>query len=179
MIYGERIRLRAGERSDMPCWVEWLNDPEVTAGLDLVYPLSMAAEEGWFDAMLKRPPEEHVRVIEVQQGASWQMIGNCSYFNLDWRSRSAELGIFIGEKSLWNQGYGADVMRLLLQFGFETMNLHRIWLRVFQSNHRAIRCYEKAGFIHEGRYRQARFINGGYEDVLIMSVLKPEYDARK
>jgi RimJ/RimL family protein N-acetyltransferase len=126
--------------------------------------------------MLKSPIEERPLVIEVKQDEEWQMIGNSGFHKLDWRSRNAELGIFIGDKSFWDQGYGTEVMGVLLKHGFSTMNLYRISLRVFEDNPRAIRSYEKAGFVHEGRMRQAEFHDGAYHDVLFMSVLRPEWE---
>ena len=175
MIYGERIRLRHIEREDLPRFVAWLNDPEVRQGLSLYLPLSQATEEQWFENMLKRPKDEHPFAIEIKAGEGWEMIGNCGIFSIDWRNRSAEIGIFIGEKRYWNQGYGAETMRLLLRHGFNTLNLHRLFLRVFENNARAVRAYEKAGFVHEGRMRQAEFSGGDYVDVLFMSVLRPEW----
>jgi RimJ/RimL family protein N-acetyltransferase len=85
------------------------------------------------------------------------------------------LGIFIGDKRYWNKGYGTEVMRLLLRHGFSTLNLNRVFLRVFETNPRAIRSYEKAGFVFEGRMRQAEFIDGKYCDVILMSVLRSEW----
>lgn len=175
MIYGKRVRLRAPERCDLPRFQEWLNDPEVTAGLLVVLPLSLSDEEAWFESMRQRPPSEHALVIEVRQGDEWVMVGNCGFHSIDWRSRSGEVGIFIGEKSFWNQGYGSDVMRLLLRHGFNTLNLNRVCLDVEETNPRAIRAYEKVGFVHEGRRRQAIFKDGKYIDLLQMSVLRSEW----
>ncbi|MEJ2707632.1 MAG: GNAT family protein [Anaerolineales bacterium] len=176
MILGEGVRLRAPERSDLPRFVEWLNDPEVREGLLLFKPISLVGEEKWFEDMLQRPPEEHPLVIEVSRETEWIAVGNCGVHRIDWRSRAAELGIFIGEKSYWNQGIGTRVMGLLLKFGFETLNLNRIFLEVFEDNKRAIRAYEKAGFVHEGRKRQAIYKGGRYKDILLMSVLRSEWD---
>jgi len=191
MIYGERIRFRGAEREDLPTFVQWINDPEVQAGLGIYLPYSQAEEEVWFEEMLKRPAEEHVLAIEIrtqaereglradevtQAGAeTWKLIGSCGLFGFDHRVRSAELGINIGEKRYWSQGYGTEAVRLLCQHGFHTLNLHRIYLRVFETNPRAIRAYEKAGFIHEGRQRQADFRNGKYIDTLVMSLLQNEF----
>ncbi len=175
MIYGERIRLRAVERDDLPRFVAWLNDPEVTAGLSMSLPLSQVDEEAWYDQMIKQPPERHPMVIEVCLQDNWLPVGDCGFNTIDYQSRSGEIGIFIGQKDLWNQGYGTETMRLILKHGFNTLNLHRIFLRVFETNMRAIRSYEKAGFVLEGRLRQAQFRNGKYEDVLLMSVLRPEW----
>lgn len=175
MIYARRIRLRAAEREDIPRFVAWLNDPEVRQFLLLSLPMSRAEEEGWFERMLKSPPPEHVLVIEAQTDDGWMPIGNTSLMNIDWVSRNAEVGIFIGEKSYWSRGYGREAMKLMLRHAFKTLNLHRVFLRVYEHNQRGIRAYEHAGFIHEGRLRQDVFRDGRYYDVMIMSVLQPEW----
>jgi RimJ/RimL family protein N-acetyltransferase len=175
MLYGNRIRLRGDERNDLPKFVEWLNDPEVRRYLSMNLPISQAAEENWFENMLKHPPEEQSLGIEIKNGEDWELIGNCGIFDINWRTRSAEVGLFIGEKSCWNKGFGTEVMRLLLRHGFGTLNLNRIFLRVDAENLGGIRAYEKAGFVHEARLRQADFRDGKYRDDLIMSVLRSEW----
>ncbi len=175
MIYGQRIRLRHVEREDLPRFVDWLNDPEVRQGLAMHLPISQVEEEQWFENILKRDNDERPLVIEVKGQDGWTMIGNSGFFNIDWRNRCAELGIFIGNKTFWNQGYGTETMGLLLHHGFTTLNLHRIFLRVYEENPRAVRAYEKAGFVREGCMRQAEFRDGKYLDVLLMSVLRPEW----
>ena len=176
MIYGERIRFRAVEREDLPRFVAWLNDPEVLQGLLISLPLSQGDEENWYENMMKRPMDEHPMVIEIKQADGWLPIGNCGFINIDWRCRAGEVGIFIGEKRLWNQGYGTDAMRLLLQHGFNTLNLNRIALDVYHTNLRAVRSYEKAGFVQEGCKRQAVFKEGKYIDLIQMSVLRQEWE---
>lgn len=178
IIYGKRIRLRAVEREDVQKFHEWVNDPEVTRGLVLNMPMSMRDEMDWFDGLAKRDLNQRPLAIEISKGKGWKLIGNCGVFGIEWENRSAELGIMIGEKSEWNKGYGAEAMSLLLHHGFETLNLNRIALRVYAENVRAVRSYEKAGFVLEGRMREAVYKNGNYDDVLIMSVLRSEWIAR-
>lgn len=177
MIYGTRIRLRAVERHDLPRFVSWLNDPDVRENLQMLMPLSEAQEESWFVEMLKQPLYEQPLVIEVRDGSGWIAVGDCSFHKIDWRIAMAEVGIFIGDRAYWNLGYGTEAMQLLLDIGFKTLNLNRVFLRVYETNPRAIRAYEKAGFVHEGRLRQAEFRNGRYIDVLLMSVLRSEWQA--
>jgi RimJ/RimL family protein N-acetyltransferase len=176
MIHGDRVRLRHIEKEDLPRFVVWLNDPEISQGLSIHMPLSMVEEENWFEKMLENPSEERSLCIEAKTNDRWQLIGNSGFFSIDWRNRAAEFGLFIGDKAYWDKGYGTEVVNLLLQHGFATLNLHRIFLRVFEDNPRAIRSYEKAGFIHEGRHRQAEYHNGQFHDVLFMSVLRPEWE---
>jgi RimJ/RimL family protein N-acetyltransferase len=183
MIQGERIRLRRDERTDIPEFVKWLNDPEVRRYLSFMMPISMANEELWFENMLRLPAAEQPFAIEIRktshekEAETWQMIGNCSFMDMDHTARSAEVGLFIGDKSCWNKGYGTEVMRLLLQFGFETLNLNRIFLRVDEHNQGGIRAYHKAGFVEEGRLRQAVYRDGEYFDFLIMSVIRSEWNS--
>jgi RimJ/RimL family protein N-acetyltransferase len=176
MIYGERVRLRHVERDDLPQFVEWLNDPDVTQGLSIRIPLSMDEEESWYEQVLRSPNEERPLCIEVKLEEGWQLIGNSGFFTIDWRNRNAEFGIFIGDKAYWNQGYGTEVVRLILQHGFSTLNLHRVFLRVIADNQRAIRVYEKIGFVHEGRQRQAEYHDGDFHDVIFMGMLRPDWD---
>jgi RimJ/RimL family protein N-acetyltransferase len=178
MIYGKRIRLRRDERVDLPKFVEWLNDPEVYRYLGAInLPFSISKEEQWFENMLKRSREEQPFAIEIREDDGWRLVGNCGFFDINRSARSAEVGIFIGDKSCWNKGYGTEVIRLLLRVGFETLNLNRIFLRVDESNRGGIRAYEKAGFIHEGRFRQGTFQGGEYRDMLLMSVLRSEWSS--
>ncbi len=178
MIIGDRVRFRAIEKSDLPHFVRWLNDPEVRQGLSMNRPLSLAEEEEWFKSVLQSPPELRPLAIEVQtasEGDEWTFVGNCGLIHVNWENRSAEVGIHIGEKKYWNQGFGTEVMQLMCQHVFDDLNLHRLWLRVFETNQRAIRAYEKAGFMLEGRNREAQYLDGQYVDVLMMSILQSEW----
>lgn len=178
MIIGDQIRFRAIEKEDLPYFVKWLNDPDVRSGLSLYLPLSLAEEEKWFEEILKRDAHERPIAIEIQPDPNinkWVFVGNCGLFGIDWQNRFAEVGIHIGEKDFWDQGFGTRAMNLILKHGFENLNLHRIWLRVFVDNPRAIRSYEKTGFTVEGKFREAQFKAGKYGDVIIMSMLAHEW----
>ena len=182
MIHGERVRLRRVERSDLPRYVEWLNDPEVRDHLALVHPISLAGEEQWFEATLRSEPACQPFAIDAR-GADlppetaaepWVHIGSAGFHEVDWRNRSGELGLVIGRKDLWGRGYGTEAVRVLARWGFFELNLHRVQLKVYEDNARAIRAYEKAGFKAEGCLRQSRFHGGGYHDTLVMGLLRDE-----
>lgn len=179
MIYGKRIRLRRPERDDLPLFVDWLNDPEVRAGISMYLPMSMGEEEQWYERNLARPLEERQLTVDMRDGDGWRTIGSTSFFDFDWRNRSAEFGIMIGDKTAWNQGYGTEATELMLDHAFGTLNLHRVLLRVYDFNRRAIRAYEKAGFVLEGTLREDSYVNGEYIDTHLMGVLRQEWAARK
>ena len=173
MIQGQKTKLRAIEREDLPTFVRWFNDPEVRQYLAMYMPMSMAEEEKWFERQLE-DQDSRIFAIETEDGVH---IGNCGLHNFDWKNRRAYLGIVIGEKEYWGKGYGSDAVRTLLGFAFSEMNLHRVYLTVYDYNERAIRCYERCGFQHEGRQREARFSDGRYHDELMMAVLRKEFEA--
>lgn len=175
MILGERVRLRPIERDDLPTFVRWFADPEVRDGLAQFLPLSLAAEERWFERLLDR--DDHLFAIEGLVGKRWLHIGSCGIEGLHPRHRSAGVGILIGEKQCWNKGYGTEAMRLLCRFGFDSLNLHRIELCVYAYNPRARRCYEKVGFQLEGTFREAVWHDGRYHDVYHMGLLRGELTA--
>lgn len=178
MIFGDRVRLRAIERDDLPRYVTWFNDPEVRQNLNMFLPMSQAEEEKWYEDLLNREPMERPLAIDVKEGDNWVHVGGCGIFSFDKLARSAELGISIGDKSYWDKGYGTDALKTLMRHGFETLNLRRISLQVFESNPRAVNVYERLGFIEEGRLRQSRFIQGRYEDTLIMAILRDEWQLK-
>ena len=168
---GRLIRLRAREPEDEPLLYRWFNDPEVTEHLTLRYPLSHKTEREFIDRV-SNPDYAHVSfAIETLDG---QMIGGCGLEDTSPESRSAVLGIAIGEKTFWDGGYGTDAMRTLCRFGFEMMNLHRIQLDVYANNARGLHVYEKIGFQLEVTKRQAVYKFGQYHDVHVMGLLEGE-----
>jgi UDP-4-amino-4,6-dideoxy-N-acetyl-beta-L-altrosamine N-acetyltransferase len=173
MLYGEKTRLRRIEREDIPTFVRWFDDPEVRTFLMINSPISHAQEERWFDRKLNDKDSE-LFAIETLDGTH---IGNIELFGFHRTHRWSELGVVLGEKAYWGQGYGSDAIRTLLRFAFEELNLHRVQLRVYEDNERAIRAYRKCGFELEGRMRDAVFRRGRYYDVLLMSVLDDEFAA--
>ena len=177
-IYGNNLRLRSAERADIPQFLRWINDPLVVENLETYAPMGTVEEEAWFDAMKACPIDEHCLVIEVRpEGAAdkWVVIGNTSFFPINQKARSVEIGIMIGEKEYWNKGHGTETMRTMCRYGFEELNLNRVWLRVYSSNPRARKAYEKAGFVYEGTLREAEYKHGRYIDVHVMSILKSDW----
>ncbi len=178
MILGQRVRLRPVEKDDLPRYVKWFSDPDVRTNLDQYAPISQGQEEKWYERNLTAG-DAQAWAIDAQPAdmavGPWVHIGGCGFHSIDSRNRHAELGIFIGARDYWNRGYGTDAVQTLVGWGFYTLNLHRVFLRVFADNGRAIRAYEKAGFVPEGRLRQDNFSAGAYRDTLLMGLLRSEW----
>lgn len=103
-------------------------------------------------------------------------VGHVGLYEIDHRCRSAEFAIMIGDRTVWGHGVGRACTQRMLEYGFLQLNLNRISLHVLSTNERAIRLYTSLGFVEEGKLREAQFKNGRYIDVIVMSMLKPEFD---
>ncbi|WP_195576516.1 GNAT family N-acetyltransferase [Paenibacillus sp. 1001270B_150601_E10] len=175
MIIGERVVLREYRESDLPCMRKWVNDPDIVDNLShiFLYPHSMRDTEQFLNMMMAGNSDTRGFVIADKETESYY--GQIDLFGHNQVSRSAEMGIVIGVKDELGKGIGSEAIRLLQQFVFDRLNLNRLELKVHDYNKRAIRCYQKCGFVEEGRLRQAFFIHGHYTDMLYMSILRDEY----
>jgi RimJ/RimL family protein N-acetyltransferase len=147
----------------------WLNDLEVTKTLSL---FSMNITYNSELEILEKISKEHnYAIVDIIND---KLIGDVGLVGIDNLHRTAEIGIFIGDKSYWNKGYGEEAMKLLLRFSFDYLNLRNIMLRVFAYNERAVKCYEKIGFKLIGRRRNAIQFEKKEHDVLFMDILNDE-----
>lgn len=170
MIHGHRVILRALRRDDLPRLHRFNNDVEVelAGGGDPPLPQSLERLQAEFDANASRGGRDGPSFAIEVDGV---YIGGCGLFDFDSVARQAKLGIGIGDKAYWGQGYGREAVQLLVDYGFRHHNLHRIWLEVNGRNERAIRAYRACGFVEEGRLRQHVWSDGAYDDLVIMGVL--------
>jgi len=175
MLKGERITLGPVKKEYIESYLKWFNDPEITQNLNMFRPFTRMMEEDWIENLKNRDDTIVFAIIIPDENNVEKLIGNCGIHAIDWKNRVAEVGITIGEKEYQSKGYGTEAMEVLLEYGFKTVNLNRIQLRVYEFNSRAINSYNKIGFIEEGRMRQAIFINGDYHDVIFMSILQEEW----
>jgi RimJ/RimL family protein N-acetyltransferase len=177
LLEGEKVRLRAREPSDAEAIWRWLNDREVQRTMGGRYPWSLAAEVEWLRERAPRPIEFGADIglaIETKEG---RLIGTTGLHGASPENRDAWLGIMIGEKDCWSQGYGTDAIVTLLRLAFGEMGLHRVELQVYADNARGIACYRNCGFVEEVRMRQYRLRAGVWVDALTMGVLHHEFAA--
>ncbi|TCJ02077.1 GNAT family N-acetyltransferase [Cytobacillus praedii] len=174
LFESSRVKLRKMTKEDTELYHKWRNEIEVmystNPSLD-VYPMEATKEF-----------VDHV-ILGSHSGKSYIMvekgneipIGIVSLINIDYKNRNAECIIDIGEKEYWGKGYGSEGLRLLLDYVFYEMNLHRVYLKVFSFNDRAVRLYNKIGFQQEGSSRQSLFRDGEWHDIIHMGLLQKEY----
>jgi RimJ/RimL family protein N-acetyltransferase len=167
------ITLRDLARADVPLINQWRQNRLVTEPLGAPpRHISIDVDLAWFDQYVANRNTNVRCMIHVDDEPA--PVGIVSLTSIHPVYNSAEFHIMLGRQDLHGRGIGTAATREMVRHGFEDLNLHRIYLSVLASNAPAIRIYEKVGFKHEGRAREAAFKNGAYVDTLLMAVLRTE-----
>lgn len=170
-LVGERIYLSPRNSEDVEIFTEWLNDFETTDYTGRSGQLlTIEGEREYIQKNLN--PEATFVIVTLEEN---RMIGIVGLEEIDSINRTATLGIFIGDKQYRNQGYGTEAIQLILDYGFNYLNLQNIKLDLMEFNERGLACYKKCGFKEYGRRRKCKYINGKYYDSIEMDVLKEEF----
>lgn len=166
------VIIRALKETDIWLLHKWINDPEVLQFTNYYRPISEMEQKEWFYSIHKNK-DRFIFGIELVENQN--LIGTCGLYDVDWINRKSELKIKLCDKEQRGKGYGSEVLCQLLLFGFQDINLYRIWLKVLEDNHAAIKLYEKFGFENEGLLRHEMIIQGRYRNVIIMGLLSNEF----
>lgn len=173
-ITGERIYLAPIDTDDAELYAKWINDPSVS---DMLGVSAMVFSKKKELATVEKMADEGYAFSIVRKEDN-VLLGNCSLFDIHNTNRRAMCGLFIGEEENRGKGYGTETLKLLLEYGFNTLNLNNITLIVFDFNKRAVTCYEKLGFKLIGTRRQSAFYNGEYHDEIYMDFLAEDFRTR-
>ncbi|PYZ96428.1 GNAT family N-acetyltransferase [Alteribacter lacisalsi] len=178
MFNTHRITLRKMTADDTELYHIWRNDPDVMQSTSPSLDLHTEEETKSFvkDVLLSSSSS---KCYMIEDKETSQTIGITSLVQIDLGNRNAECIIDIGEKGYWGKGYGREALGLLLDYAFLELNLHRIALRVFSFNEKAISLYCSIGFTEEGISRESLFRNGQWHDIIQMGFLQNEYIAMK
>lgn len=170
---GDRLYLSPMNPNDVEKYVEWISSPIVSDGMgNTSNILTESLDKEFIEKALKNG-DKCFAIILLKND---ELIGNCSIYRENDNARVAELGIFIGDEKFRNNGYGQEALNLLLDYGFNYLNLNSVYLSVFSFNDVAINCYKKISFKEAGRLRENYFLNGKYYDVVYMDILKREFN---
>ena len=178
MLNGKKVLLRPVKKSDISLFLKWFNDQEVTQYLLMYLPIMEAGEDRWIEELSgERAGVDVVLVIEAIGEKENVPIGTCGLHNIQPKDRDATFGIAIGEKDYWQKGYGTEAGEVLIKYGFEQLNLHRISSAAIEFNKRSWCLHKKLGFRQEGRLRKAMFRNGRFWDQILFGLLREDWKA--
>ncbi len=175
---GSLTQLRAVALEDMEDVYQWRNDDEVSlfavGNSPLLTHVSREQVESTYETIVKMDRAENgvFSILDLEG----RIIGIADYRDVNIITRSAVMGITIGDKAYWGKGYGSDAIKVMIRYLFQQLNMQRIQLDTWSGNARAIRAYEKCGFKVEGRLRQNEYVDGKYYDTVIMGLLRSEWE---
>ena len=168
----DRLYLSPVSIEDTETYLKWMNDGVMARGF-AQYSNLVASKA---DLQWLYEPSSNMHRYAIVLEDSDELIGGISIHDIDHRNRHAFIGIFIGEEKHRSKGYGAEAIRLILDYGFNTLNMHNIMLSVHADNKGGIACYKKVGFKEAGRRREWAFKDGQYVDVIYMDILAREFN---
>ncbi len=162
------IYLRRMTYEDTEKIVEWRNSDSVRKRFIYQGLFTKESHENWIKTMVETGKVVQMIICEI---GTDKPVGSVYVRDIDKTHHKAEYGIFIGEKDARGKGYGTAAAKLMVRYCFEELALHRLFLRVYAENERAIRSYEKAGFVKEALLRDDVYIDGEYKDIVLMGIL--------
>ena len=169
-IEGDGIYFREPRLSDLNFnWYNWLNDNEVTRFQNKgIFPNSIEKQTSYFNYITNSSKDVLFSIIEKENNIH---IGCVGLHKIDWISRSAELGIIIGEKDYWGKKFGSQSWKMISDYGFKSLNLHRISSIIIENNKSSEKCAINSGYKKEGKMRDYLYKNGKYLNAIIYSKL--------
>jgi RimJ/RimL family protein N-acetyltransferase len=171
IISGDHIRLRPLTEADMILKVKWYNDPKVreTLVVDEVFELDKTVN--WFRTLETNPSRVDF-IVETLEGIP---IGITGLIDIDRKNKSSQCYCVIGQKDYWGKGLGTEIHSILFEWGFETLDIERIWAHIRTNNPSIFRIVEKLGFKIEGTLRQDKIIDNCRIDLYHIGLLRPEF----
>jgi [ribosomal protein S5]-alanine N-acetyltransferase len=175
-LLSNRIGLKKLTLNDVNLeYLSWINDKEVTKFLETgSFPTSLDELKDYVLNISQNINDIFLGVFDIKDNKE-KHIGNVKLTNINWIHRTAEFGIMIGDKNYWGKGYGREVTSTMVKYGFEALNLRKIYLGVFGSHNSAIYAYQKAGFEIESIMKEHLFLEGKYDDKVWMSIFNKNF----
>lgn len=170
-ITGKMIKIRPLERKDLLLKVRWINDPEVHKYLHYEVPLNIEDTERWFERIV----DDDSRYDFVIETLDFEPVGLTGLIDIDYTHRTAEFYIVVGEKKYWSRGIGQEAAWLLVQWGFDELDVHKIWAITRSTNSASIALMKKMGFQIEGILREEKKVDGKRVDVFRLALLRHEF----
>ena len=180
LLHGDLVRLTVEDPETLErALARWGRDSEYWRLLasNEAYPNSVKSIKEWFEKEIEKDPPR-MYWFTIRSLEDDRLLGEIALDGASWFRGDSFVGISIGDRADWGKGYGTDAMRVILRYAFRELNLRRVTLDVFEYNPRAIRSYEKVGFVHEGRARQVLHREGQLYDLIFMGILREEWAAR-
>lgn len=175
ILQSSRIQFVALKAEDAELFSRWSEDAEYLRNLDTDYAMPRSADY-YREQIQGLSSQNNTIELGIRLMSDQRLIGFISLHSIEWNNRSGRLAIGIGEKDCRHIGLGTEAIQLLMKYAFHELNLHRLGLDVISNNPSAIRSYEKAGFVVEGRIRESVLRDGQILDRIYMGLLRSDWE---
>ncbi|MEJ2248109.1 MAG: GNAT family protein [Candidatus Lokiarchaeota archaeon] len=172
-LEGEEIDLVPNNLEHIKLYAKWMNDEQVRHFARNPVPHTIEEIKKWFEPSEERFTE-HIS-FEVWHKKDKKPIGTGGFSHINWINRNANIFLSIGESEYWSKGIGTEATKLLVKYGFEELNLHKIYAGIYEPNKGSWSVAEKVGFIQEATLREEIYVDGKYEDVRKYYLIKNEW----
>ncbi len=175
MIKGKLVGLRSVEKEDLHLLRDWRNISSFRRNFREYRELNMLNQEGWF-SRVSSSPNDFMFIIERLEDK--EPLGVCGLLYINWVIRSADYSFYIGHKELYidDLGYAEEASKLLIGYGFNNLNLNKIWMELYEYDTSKIEFFTgKFSFKNDGTFRDNCFEDGRYYDSYLFSLLKKEF----
>lgn len=165
------MQLRAVEKEDLKQLRDWRNAPEIKKFTREYRELSMQNQLQWLESLAK----DKNTIMFAVETKDEKLIGCTGLTYIDWKNHNAEISIYIGDKKYREKGHGTDIMKTLMNYAFDELNLHMLFGEIFEYNKANVRLFEKCGFKKDGVFRDRLYRDGKYWNSFIYSILRGEW----
>ena len=170
MITGNHILLRAVEETDLAQLLEWRNNPDLRKYFREFRELNHTMQLKWFNERVNNDPS--TRMFSIVEIKTNKLIGACGLCYIDWINKSADFSIYIGKDELYiDDVFSLDAAKLLIAYGFEELNLHRLWSEIYDFDIKKKDFFNKLNFDIDGVFRESHWHDNKWNDSLIYSLL--------
>jgi|TARA_B110000495_G_scaffold165008_1_gene150694 RimJ/RimL family protein N-acetyltransferase len=172
LLSGKRVNFKRIEKSDLKILQKWRNSDEIWQFNTQFTLLNMINQKEWYEQNTQKISDRIMFMITNKIGKS---IGICGLINLNSKDHSASIAIIIGEKKHHNRGFGQEILKLLLNYGFSKLKLHRIESDVFEYNENSLHLFKKMNFKQEVVLRDSLWRKGKWWDIHKFSLIRNEF----
>lgn len=172
MLSGNKVILKEIDPENLEQLRKWRNDPKVRKYFRAYKDITKDMQHEWYKSIGNNSDLNHV-YFQIVDNSNNKLAGVCGLHYVNWHIRSAEVSIFVAVGE--GKGLGTEALTLICKYGFEEMNMHKIWAEIFDNNPASLHLFHKVGFVDEGILRDNHFSEGKYGNSYRLSMLKKEW----
>lgn len=172
MLQGEKTYLRAIEGEDLPILLSWRNKPHMRKFFREYREIGLDHQQQWYKKIVLG--DDRVRMFAIVNH-NHELLGACGLCYINWVDRNADFSIYLGKEDMYiDDKFAIDASKIMIKYGFEELNLHRLWAEIYDFDEAKTKMFEALGFTLDGRHRETHWTNGKWCDSLFFSLLQSD-----